>query len=95
MALYKKWWFWLILIFIVAFFYPKDAGYQGGNIAGPTSEHPYSNRECTCIGIKYSSNIILDAGNKIKCIGIPLSCKCYLFWIENNSYQTRDISCGK
>ena len=69
--------FGLVVVLFIAFFYPKNAGYHGGNIAGPSTEHPYSNKECTCIGIKQAGEIIPDAGDSTKCFGLPISCKCY------------------
>jgi hypothetical protein len=93
--LVKKWWFWTILVLIVVFFVPKPSGFTGGAFYGPSKEHPYFAKDCTCIGIKYVQHIRVDAGNPQLCSGIPFDCHCFSYWIENNTDVKQLTSCGK
>lgn len=62
-----------IVILIIVFFFPKDAGYM--NLAWGAIK-----KECKCIGIKRTLTPdfnCVDCGISYQCIGIPYDCKCY------------------
>ncbi|MFH0952477.1 MAG: hypothetical protein V1838_04860 [Patescibacteria group bacterium] len=83
----KKWWFWVTIVLAVVFFIPKPCGQTGGGYMGPTEEYPYHTQDCTCLGIKRTSNKFIDAGNSRSCLGIPLSYKCYTYWFDDEGKQ--------
>ncbi len=65
----------VILVALVTFFFPRDCGNWG------TAVHPDAKyKDCTCIGIKYSSPLI--GGGYITCFGIPTSYSCYYYKLE-------------
>ena len=65
--IFKKWWFWLlVVIFLIAFFYPKSCGHYGGFIPQGV--------ECTCIGVtdpKYMDTTCYGACLTNTCREIP------------------------
>lgn len=62
----------ILLVALVAFFFPKECGNWG------TAIHPDAKyKDCTCIGIKHSPH--LGGGGYITCFGIPTACSCYYY----------------
>nr|MBA4405462.1 hypothetical protein [Nanoarchaeum sp.] len=88
MKILSKLWFWVLILMIILFIYPKECGYNyGGFIVGAGTT--ITREECSCFGAKYESfsrtptwlggGIIqmLDAGKNQYCIGIKIKSDCY------------------
>jgi len=71
----KNWLIIVVLIILILIFYPKHCGNWGTAIS-PDATY----KDCTCIGIKYSSPIL--GGAYITCFGIPTSYSCYYYTKE-------------
>jgi hypothetical protein len=75
--LFKKWWFWLIIVLIsIVFFYPKSCGFHDGFIP--------QGIECDCIGKKiyhYMDTV---------CYGICLKSTCPIIDV---TYCEKDSDC--
>ena len=70
----------IIVLLLVALFFPKPAGEFGSGLPPPTDEYSWIDKECSCIGYKFDATPNLaDAAHPYLCAGIPHSCEC----IEN------------
>ncbi|MCX6749910.1 MAG: hypothetical protein NTZ83_00465 [Candidatus Pacearchaeota archaeon] len=72
MKIYKKWWFWLIILVVLIFLFPKSCGGSGStNLYVGTTD-------CSCFGIKGDSLMnrwTMDASTT-SCYGICLKSTC-------------------
>jgi hypothetical protein len=67
----------LIVLIIIVIIFPKSAGQSGGGMPSPSGVDIYVDKNCSCLGYKYSSNRNwADVPMKYKCIGISHSCEC-------------------
>ena len=84
-SIYKKWWFWILVVLLITILYPKQCGYTYG---GFLKEGVTVNREeCSCFGVKYESfsrippslggMIVTDSGKNQYCVGFPVGKTCY------------------
>lgn len=96
----------LLVLLLIAFFYPKECGYGYGGLVqrGTTLER----RECDCLGSKLSSygsktdlfNPFVrvgcsDCAQNYYCFGLPLDKNCYE-WVADGSHNyssERKVKC--
>jgi hypothetical protein len=75
--IFKKWWFWVLIILVFIFFFPKYCGNSFGGFRQPAGE-VYHSSECDCFGLKYSKEpLMTDGWTTYKCMGIITGKTCY------------------
>ena len=91
--LIKKYWIILVIVLLIIFLYPKNAGYTYGGLVMKGSV--LYREEYSCLGIKYQmrggpffSEQCADCGKNVYCVGIPLSKTCYNWTADG----TQDLS---
>jgi len=78
----------IIALIVIAFIFPKDAGQTGmpGMMAPGGS---WTDKECSCIGLKYHAPLMIESRVTNLCAGIVSSCKC----IEHTINTTKEVEC--
>jgi len=64
----------VVTLIAALIFFPKDAGRTGGGFVGPGST--WTNEKCSCFGIGYEREQMVDSPKMYRCAGIPHSCVC-------------------
>jgi hypothetical protein len=88
----KYWLLIMVLIVLLAFFYPKYCSSSPGGLQPPGNT--VNRNDCTCLGIKYDSSMqCSDCGTEYLCAGIPTSRSCFE-WVSGTDISTeKQVEC--